>query len=334
MKTDGDPNCAPVTSLTEARVLPRVSVVIPARNEARLLKPTLEALFRALGAHANEVVVVDNESTDATPQIATSCGAAVLTVAAPTIGALRNIGVTATSGEILIFIDADVVLTSAWSARFNHTLEVLNQRPRQLTGAICTVPSAPSWLERVWFAPRDMTMASHIGTGHLITTRTFFDELGGFDEKLVTGEDYDLSRRALLIGGEMNPDPLLVAEHHGFPSTIGQFVRREAWHGRSDFVQLKRVLQSRVALATLVFATGVFAAAAGLLTATWWLAIAGVLLTTVLCFISSSLKFRRQPMSIVLANTVVFHAYYFGRLLAMLQLPLNRVSPRAKSALS
>ena len=317
-----------------AEIAVPISVIIPARNEASFIGRTLQELLRLLHGGEIEVVVVDNESTDETSRIAAAHNVSVLRVAAPTIGALRNRGVAASRGSVLLFLDADVVLTDAWAERFPQTLRALLNSPRQLTGAMCTVPSRPSWIERVWFAPRDMMTSPHIGTGHLITTRAFFDELGGFDDSLATGEDYDFSQRALLAGGSVNPDPLLVAEHHGFPSTIGAFVRREAWHGRSDFESFGRMLGSRVALATLVFGVGLLLTTGALLAGTWWLALLGALLVFALCFASSAAKFRRQPVSIVLANTAVFHAYYFGRLLALLRLPVNRASPRVSAASS
>ncbi|MGH9785107.1 MAG: glycosyltransferase, partial [Terriglobia bacterium] len=52
-----------------------ISIIIPALNEAETIGPTLES---AAGAPATELIVADGGSTDATAEIARSCGAAVV----------------------------------------------------------------------------------------------------------------------------------------------------------------------------------------------------------------------------------------------------------------
>jgi glycosyltransferase involved in cell wall biosynthesis len=78
----------------------------------------------------------------------------VLTADSGTIGAARNRGVARATGDVIVFIDADVLLTPAWADRFPDVVEQLEREPRMITGSICSVPSRPSWIERYWFAPR------------------------------------------------------------------------------------------------------------------------------------------------------------------------------------
>jgi len=91
---------------------PQVSVVIPARNEERMLPLTLESIERAvadLGVRA-EVIVVDDASTDRTAEIARDHGASVVSVELHNIGAVRNAGAAQATGDLLVFIDADTQL--------------------------------------------------------------------------------------------------------------------------------------------------------------------------------------------------------------------------------
>jgi 4,4'-diaponeurosporenoate glycosyltransferase len=91
-----------------------VSVVIPARNEETTVVTLLRSL-RHLSVGVRDVVVVDDGSEDATASVARSAGAGVLPAAAPPPGWTGkawacHVGAHATSGDLLLFLDADTVL--------------------------------------------------------------------------------------------------------------------------------------------------------------------------------------------------------------------------------
>lgn len=100
-----------------------ISIIVPAHNEAYELPRALASIFssaRAVG-EPFEVVVVNDASTDATPQIARHAGARVIDVNLRQISAVRNAGAKAATGEFLFFVDADTqisveVLRAALSA--------------------------------------------------------------------------------------------------------------------------------------------------------------------------------------------------------------------------
>jgi glycosyltransferase involved in cell wall biosynthesis len=96
----------------------RVSVVIPARNEAHNLRRTLAALFgQAPPGVELEVIVVDDGSTDGTAAVARGAGARVipgLPGAGGSPGAARNRGAAATTGDPIVFLDADCEPTPGW----------------------------------------------------------------------------------------------------------------------------------------------------------------------------------------------------------------------------
>ncbi|MGQ9477709.1 MAG: glycosyltransferase family 2 protein [Candidatus Bipolaricaulia bacterium] len=92
---------------------PRVSVVIPARNEEQEIELCLESL-RGQRFRDFEVIVVDNGSTDATQAIARRYGCRVITEARLGVSFARQSGFEAARGEFIASTDADTVIPPDW----------------------------------------------------------------------------------------------------------------------------------------------------------------------------------------------------------------------------
>ncbi len=225
------------------------------------------------------------------------------------------------SGDVLVFLDADVMLTEAWGRRLPVVLDRLRASPRLLAGSVCAVPENASWIERWWFAPHVRGGHTHIGSAHLITSRSFFHELGGFDESLDTGEDYEFSRRALRAGGELIEDTGLVAIHEGNPRDLRSFVSREMWHGTGDRRGFTAVLRSKVAIAAMFFGMLHILALAAICVGRVEIAAGAVATIALLCGLSSLRAYRGSGPSAVLVNTYLYYWYFVGRVLALLRHP-------------
>jgi len=106
-----------------------LSVIIPAFDEERYFSLTLAHLRRAsdhLGACRDEeveVIVVDNASTDRTAETALASGATVVPVPEHNIGRVRNAGASASAGDLLVFLDADTVVTEGLLSRVVEVME-------------------------------------------------------------------------------------------------------------------------------------------------------------------------------------------------------------------
>jgi glycosyltransferase involved in cell wall biosynthesis len=85
----------------------KVSIVVPAFNEEKLLAATLASIREAAGGLDAELIVCDNNSTDRTAEIARQAGAKVVFEPVNQISRARNAGAAAASGDWLVFVDAD-----------------------------------------------------------------------------------------------------------------------------------------------------------------------------------------------------------------------------------
>ncbi len=211
-----------------------VSVVIPAFNEARHIRRTLNALCaQTLSPQDFEVIVVDNGSADGTMAIAMEFSERLsLRVVSKTgcrIAAVRNYGASLATGQVLAFLDADCITSRDW---LEHSLAV--GPPNSVWGAHYLVPLDSTWVGRVWFEyqarPQEGTV-SFIPGSNLFLQRGDFRQLGGFGEDLETSEDVELSQRARKHGMSILAFPALAVFHEGTPQTLRHFYRQNRWHG-------------------------------------------------------------------------------------------------------
>jgi glycosyltransferase involved in cell wall biosynthesis len=98
------------------RAMVRVSVVIPSFNDAVLLRGCLAALA-VQTRPADEIVVVDNDSTDDTAEVAARAGARVVREPIRGIFPATAAGFDAASGDLLLRLDADSIAPPDWIAR-------------------------------------------------------------------------------------------------------------------------------------------------------------------------------------------------------------------------
>ncbi|HET7216422.1 MAG TPA: glycosyltransferase [Vicinamibacterales bacterium] len=179
-----------------------ISFVVPAYNEERMLGRTLASIHaaaRAIGL-PYEIVVADDSSTDATGAIAEAHGARVIAVAHRQIAATRNAGARAAAGEILIFVDADTIV----NADVVEATIAAIERGAAGGGAAFRLDGRIPWHGRLLavVVAGAMRMGRLAAGCYLFCTRTAFEAVGGFDERLFATEEIALSR-ALARHGRM-----------------------------------------------------------------------------------------------------------------------------------
>jgi glycosyltransferase involved in cell wall biosynthesis len=174
---------------------PDYSIVVPAYNEADLLPGTLEQLREAMATVplAGEIVVCDNNSTDATAALARAAGAAVVFEAVNQISRARNAGARAARGRFLIFVDAD---TRVPSPLLREALDRLTSGTACGGGAAVVMEGVEGGvsarLVSLWNA---VSRARRLAAGSfLFVLRDAFEAVGGFSEKVFASEEIWLSR--------------------------------------------------------------------------------------------------------------------------------------------
>jgi glycosyltransferase involved in cell wall biosynthesis len=166
----------------------RISLVIPAYNEAKLLPRLLDSVDAARERYAGQVqvIVADNASTDATAQIASQRGCDVMPVSKRIIAAARNGGARAARGEWLCFIDGD---SAVHPDTFTAVEEAL-ARPDVVGGATGVRPERWSaGIVATWMVMMPMVWLTRMDAGVVFCRRADFESLGGYDEERELGED-------------------------------------------------------------------------------------------------------------------------------------------------
>jgi glycosyltransferase involved in cell wall biosynthesis len=182
---------------------PRFSVIVPAYNEAEWLPECLSAVHEAMQAvaMAGEVVVVDNNSTDATADIAREGGARVVFEPVNQISRARNKGANAAAGDFLVFVDADTKLLPRVLFEALTNLEsddccgggATVQFDQPITGLARQLMRLWHWLARRY----------GLAAGCFVyCRRDAFDAIGGFSERVFASEEVWFSRRLVNWGKE------------------------------------------------------------------------------------------------------------------------------------
>lgn len=307
---------------------PDISYIIPTLNEEENLPNSLSNIIKCTPDSLRyEIVVADNGSTDATTAIAHAYQSKLLVNNEVTVGGLRNRAVKMSTGRVLIFLDADVSLTEEWKQNILETYQSLISSTRQITGSKCGIPEKAGWIEQIWFKPLLRKTVNYINSGHLIITREFFNEVGGFDETLDSGEDYAFSQAAKGLNAKIVNNPRLKVVHEGYPKTLLQFVKREIWHGVGEGKALRTILTSNVALVSILFAIlhGIVLVNVLLLNNEKLINIGLGGLIAATCFSSAIFKHRVVMLPNVVVVTFLYYIFFSCRFIACIPFLNTRV---------
>jgi len=233
-----------------------VSVIIPCLNEINTIGKTISAASDELSKAgiSFEIIVIDNGSTDGSDEVIKSYKTKYILSDAYPVAAIRNIGVEMSNGDILVFLDADIVVQPFWGQALKSVCLKMLENDNFITGSQPEVPDniqpiLYSWYKAISEDKRD----THLGTGHMIVSKNAFENIGGFDQSLVTNEDYYFCYKAKKMGYGVISNPEMKVFHFGYPNNLIDFAKREIWHGSGYCNNFKLFFRSRIAWCGSIF---------------------------------------------------------------------------------
>ncbi|PYX32259.1 MAG: glycosyl transferase [Acidobacteria bacterium] len=179
-----------------------LTIVIPAKNEAKLIPRLLTSLTKQdySKMSTTRVLVADANSTDGTPEIVLSfrdrLNVSVMRGGMPSVG--RNRGAAQAESEYVLFLDADIELADTTLLRRCMERAQGGQLQCVTTNILC---NDGSWIDRLFYAGNDFfqylsCLHRPFATGMFMLFETKkFREIGGFHEQVLFAEDYLLSQQ-------------------------------------------------------------------------------------------------------------------------------------------
>jgi glycosyltransferase involved in cell wall biosynthesis len=173
---------------------PRLSLIVPAHNEAAFLTGCLEAARKAaerIDARV-EIIVVLNRCTDETETIARRQGCVIVREDARNLSKIRNAGAAAASGDVIVTCDAD---SRMHSDSFREILRRLDSGKIVGGGAMVYPERWSPGIVASALAILPYLAFTGVSFGLFWCLKRDFDAIGGFDDRFVSVEDVDFARR-------------------------------------------------------------------------------------------------------------------------------------------
>jgi O-antigen biosynthesis protein len=217
---------------------PRASVVVCTRNGAKTLRECLTGVLE-LDYPNLEVLVIDDGSTDSTPEIAREFPFQVISSGGRGLGHARNRGLHASTGEIVAYLDDDAYPGPQWLKYIASTLSTTehagvggpNMAPAESALVAQCVDHAPGLPTHVLVDDR---VAEHIPGCNMAFRRDRLEKVGGFDPQFLTaGDDVDLCWRLQERGWTLGFNAAATVFHHR-RNTIRGYLRQQLGYGKAE----------------------------------------------------------------------------------------------------
>ena len=319
--------------MDESRIAPRLTVLLPCRNEARYIGACLDSILAgAYPPDQLEILVIDGNSTDGTAALVHEYAqqhpqVRLLDNPRQIVPTALNIGIRAATGAVIARMDAHVVYPPEYLPRLVAALE--ESGADNVGGCIMTLPAdgtATAQAIAIALSHPFGVGNSHfrIGAreGRFVDTvpfgcfrRELFTKLGMFDEELVRNQDDEFNYRIVSRGGKIRLVPDVVCYYYARGS-LGQLARMFYQYGAFKPLVARKVGRI-MTLRQLVPAAFVVALLDAVVAGFFWrpawlagLALAGVYAAAIL--VSSARVFRSHGIRCATALSVVFPVLHFS----------------------
>lgn len=218
--------------------LPFVSVIVPVRNGEKVLRDCVGSILKTdYPLDRLEILVVDNGSTDGTAEIIKSFPVRYVMESHRGAPAARNAGVRACRGDIIVFTDADCVVSQGWLG------EVLQAFEEDGVGGVAgeiVAYNSKTPAERYAAKVRHLSPRKYLARPHLpfavFANLAFrgevFDKIGLLDDSLIQGDSTDFCTRFFRETGlKLKYAPKAVVFHR-HRTTTWEFFKQQWYYGR------------------------------------------------------------------------------------------------------
>jgi glycosyltransferase involved in cell wall biosynthesis len=211
---------------------PLVSVIVPTYNSAKFLGECLDSIKNQTYQNI-ELIVVDNNSTDNTKEIARKYTEKVFNKG-PERSAQRNYGVEQSQGEYVAIIDSDMQLSEKVIEKAVAKIQADN--------AVGIIIPEESFGEGFWAQCKKLERSFYVGVEWMEAARFFrknaFIQAGGYDANMISGEDWDLSQRIEKIGeiGRINE----FIFHNEGKISLWKTIRKKFYYAQQFSAYLKK----------------------------------------------------------------------------------------------
>ncbi len=210
-----------------------ISVVVPVYNGEKTIKKTIEALLSQKTEKKYEIIIVDDGSTDNTPNIIKKYPIKTITQKNAGPAAARNIGWKASSGKIVAFTDSDCVPIPDWieaiSKHFNDPAigGVGGTYKMENIGNILATYIGEDIKFRHDRLGKEIEA---VGTFSVAFRKNLLERVGGFDEtyKKATAEDFDLCFAIRKTGHKIIYEPNAIVGHYHKESFL-KYIKSQFW---------------------------------------------------------------------------------------------------------
>jgi glycosyltransferase involved in cell wall biosynthesis len=214
-----------------------VSVIVPTRDSVHDLRRCLASVESQEGGISVQVIVVDQASSDGTAELAEAASATLIETSRPTVYTpptrSRNLGAAAADGAYLLHLDADMVLEP-------HTL-VRAIEECSAHGHVAIVLEEIDVAEGFWSSSKALERFAYRGTAveaARFVRADVFRGSGGYDERLGSGEDWDVHARYVSFGSIGRLETAIL--HFLGSLTFRGQVRKKYEYGRSASGYMRR----------------------------------------------------------------------------------------------
>jgi glycosyltransferase involved in cell wall biosynthesis len=207
---------------------PLVSIIIPTYNSEKTLAKCLESIKNQTYKNI-EIIVVDKNSKDETVKIAKIYEVKVFVINAKERSEQKNFAIKQSKGKYIYIVDSDFIIEP----------EVIEEAVRKCEDkncdAICvhnTSDPTISFWSKVRKLERDCYKDDELNVAARFFRKDIFEAIGGFDESLIAGEDYDFHNRLLEKGfkvGRIRAQEI----HIGEPKTLAEIVKKHYYYGKT-----------------------------------------------------------------------------------------------------